>query len=241
MLTSLLLFALAATVTSHTVIVYPGWRGNNLHTNGTMPDGFSVPEGSRGINWNETAESYTFPYGMQWMYPCGGMPTSTNRTKWPVTGGAVTIQPGWFSGHQFAFFYINLGLGKEPRNMSLNMVPVFQIVGPSNRNYSSTFCLPQVPLPTNVTVKPGDLATIQVIETAQHGAALYSCVDIEFAEPQDVPQVNRSNCWNSTEPDVKIGFNLVFATKSLNSAAPALLTDLISVILPLFVALALLW
>jgi hypothetical protein len=31
---------------AHTVITYPGWRGDNLITN------------------------ETFPYGMQWMYPC---------------------------------------------------------------------------------------------------------------------------------------------------------------------------
>lgn len=33
-------------VAAHTVLTYPGWRGNNLHDN------------------------VTFPYGMQWMYPC---------------------------------------------------------------------------------------------------------------------------------------------------------------------------
>lgn len=34
----------------------------------------------------------------QWMYPCGGMPMSTNRSLWPVSGGALALQPGWFSG-----------------------------------------------------------------------------------------------------------------------------------------------
>ena len=33
-------------VDAHTVLTYPGWRGDNLVTNDT------------------------FPYGMQWMYPC---------------------------------------------------------------------------------------------------------------------------------------------------------------------------
>jgi hypothetical protein len=37
---------LSAEVLAHTVITYPGWRGDNLITNDT------------------------FPYGMQWMYPC---------------------------------------------------------------------------------------------------------------------------------------------------------------------------
>jgi hypothetical protein len=35
-----------STVQAHTVITYPGWRGDNLITN------------------------ETWPYGMQWMYPC---------------------------------------------------------------------------------------------------------------------------------------------------------------------------
>lgn len=37
---------LATIVSAHSVITYPGWRGNNLITNAT------------------------FPYGMQWIYPC---------------------------------------------------------------------------------------------------------------------------------------------------------------------------
>ena len=42
----LVALALAAIASAHTVITYPGSRGNNLITNDT------------------------FPYGMQWMYPC---------------------------------------------------------------------------------------------------------------------------------------------------------------------------
>ena len=38
--------ATVALVEAHSVITYPGWRGDNLITNDT------------------------FPYGMQWMYPC---------------------------------------------------------------------------------------------------------------------------------------------------------------------------
>ncbi|PSS28292.1 hypothetical protein M430DRAFT_113882 [Amorphotheca resinae ATCC 22711] len=173
---------------AHTVITYPGWRGDNLITN------------------------ETFPYGMQWMYPCGGMPTTTNRTKWPITGGAIAVQPGWFQGHATAFFYMNLGFGTNgpdggPPNMSNPMVPVFQIVGPSRNPYPGTFCLPQVPLPANTTVNVGDNATIQVVETAVHGAALFSCVDITFALPEDVAEVNSSNCFNSST----ISFNSVFS------------------------------
>lgn len=108
----------------------------------------------------------------------GGMPISTNRTLWPVTGGAVGVQPGWFPGHASAFFYINLGEGTIPLNYSLPMQPVFQITGPTNVQYDGSFCLPQVPLPANFTAKIGDNATIQIVETAQHGAALYNVRDI---------------------------------------------------------------
>lgn len=106
--------------------------------------------------------------------PGGGMPTTTNRTKWPTTGGAVGWQPGWFSGHKTALSFINLGLGTEPMNMSHNMVPVFQLNGPSNDMYPGSVCLLQVPMPANISVNVGDNATIQIVEIAQHGAALYS-------------------------------------------------------------------
>lgn len=102
------------------------------------------------------------------------MPLTQNRTKWPVTGGAIALQPGWFSGHQTAFFYINMGFDTEPKNLSFPMLPVFQITGPSREPYPGTFCLPQVPLPVNASVKVGDNATIQVIETAIHGASLFN-------------------------------------------------------------------
>ena len=149
-------------------MTYPGWRGDNLHTNGTVYDTNGLISGGD----NSTGEYW--PYGMQWDYPCGGMPTSTNRTKWPVGGGAIAVQPGWFQGHQTAFFYVNLGLGTVPPNMSNVMVPPFEIVGPTKNPYPGTFCLPQVPLPANLTVNVGDNATIQIIETAVHGAALYN-------------------------------------------------------------------
>lgn len=58
MLTSTLVaVAGAALASAHTVITYPGWRGNSLQT---------------------TEE---FPYGMQWMYPCESItPLSPSQT-----------------------------------------------------------------------------------------------------------------------------------------------------------------
>ncbi|RKF80963.1 Uncharacterized protein GcM1_188029 [Golovinomyces cichoracearum] len=193
---ALFMIVLSIVIEAHTVITYPGWRGNNLITN------------------------YEFPYGMQWMYPCGGMRTTTNRTNWPLNGGAIAVQPGWFPGHATAFFYLNIGLGTDgpdggPPNMSFPLVPVFQIVGPSREPFPGTFCLPQVLLPNNISVKVGDNATIQVIETAIHGASLYSCVDITFSEPEHVNEVNSSNCFNSSQ----IAFNDIYTVAVTQSSS----------------------
>jgi len=176
------------------------------------------------VNYQNSSQELVYPYGMQWIYPCGGMSTTQNRTKWPINGGAVAFQPGWFTGHQTAFVYVNMGLGTVPPNMSHPIVPVFQITGPSNLNYNGSFCLPQVPLPTNISVNVGDNATIQIIETAVHGAALYSCVDITFAEPADVAQVNQQNCFNSSighNDGGPIGQNYVYTASGLTAGSPA--------------------
>ncbi|KAI0018021.1 hypothetical protein F4780DRAFT_752900 [Xylariomycetidae sp. FL0641] len=201
MLSSIFLTVAASTLaTAHIVMTYPGWRYDNLITN------------------------ETWPYGMQWMYPCGGTYLTTNRTYWPTTGGAVASQPGWFQGHQTALLYVNLGVGTDapdggPLNMSNPMVPPFQVLGPSKGPYPGGLCLPQVSLPTNMSFSAGDNATIQVVEIAQHGAALYSCVDITFAEPGDprIPEVNETNCYNSSD----LGFAQMYTitTKEINSSA----------------------
>ena len=57
---SLLLLSIwTLAVNAHTVITYPGYRGNNLHTNGSLVETGGLGE-SNG----------TYPYGMQWAYPC---------------------------------------------------------------------------------------------------------------------------------------------------------------------------
>jgi len=57
----LVLTLLANLLTAHTIITYPGWRGDNLNTSGTI-----------GV---DDYGDHLFPYGMQWAYPCN-MPTS---------------------------------------------------------------------------------------------------------------------------------------------------------------------
>ncbi|KAM3416199.1 hypothetical protein BST61_g7805 [Cercospora zeina] len=206
---------------AHTVITYPGWRGNNLHTTGELPQ--NNPD-TVGVDYNNSTGEYDFPYGMQWIYPCGGMPMTQNRTKWPKDGGALSVQPGWFSGHQKAFFYVNIGITPQgsaaPPNYSHPVVHAFQIGGPNNSIYGGQFCLPQVRMPPNLTLEVGDNITIQVIETAQHGAALYSCVDVTLVDNNDpsLEEVTAQNCYNSSY----ITFQSVFTSQSLTAGASAL-------------------
>lgn len=110
------------------------------------------------------------------------MGLSRNRTYWPISGGAVSFEPGWRRGHEKAVGYINLGIGTEgpdhgPKNMSFPMVHEFKILGPTNEEYDGQICLPSVALPEGLEINVGDNATIQVVEIAQHGAALYSVGD----------------------------------------------------------------
>jgi hypothetical protein len=64
--TFLAILATTSIAQAHSVITYPGWRGNNLHTNGTAPE---QNPGSLGIDFSDNGTS-SFPWGQQWIYPC---------------------------------------------------------------------------------------------------------------------------------------------------------------------------
>ena len=55
--------SLAAFVYAHTVITYPGWRGDNLGMSGTI-------ESTNGLGADYENGSLVYPYGEQWIYPC---------------------------------------------------------------------------------------------------------------------------------------------------------------------------
>lgn len=63
---------------------------------------------------------------------------------------------------------------QAPPNYSHPVVGPLEVTGPNNTQYPGQFCYPQVRMPANVTLSVGQNITIQVIEIAQHGAALYS-------------------------------------------------------------------
>ena len=62
---ALLILLYAGLTHAHTVITYPGYRGNNLHTNGTVAQAHGL-----GVAYDKGNDSYIFPYGMEWIYPC---------------------------------------------------------------------------------------------------------------------------------------------------------------------------
>ncbi len=59
--------------------------------------------------------------------------------------------------------------------------------------YNGSVCFPQVPLPANFTAEIGKNATIQIVEAAQHGAALYNVSHPE-ARARD-PLVGGGGVW----------------------------------------------
>ncbi|ETS78288.1 hypothetical protein PFICI_10350 [Pestalotiopsis fici W106-1] len=190
----LTVMVLAAVVQSHLHIIYPGSRGENLVINGTVAETNGL-----SIGLANGTDNPIYPYGMQWQYPCGGLPVGQNRTSWPVRGnGILSFQMGLQAGHSKALLYVNMGLGSLPPNHSLVMVPVFNIDGPTNAEYHDSICLDHVPLPANVTVNPGDNATIQIVQAAKHGAALYNCVDVTFVDNLETPSLDSIGCSNST-------------------------------------------
>lgn len=62
------------------------------------------------------------------------------------------------------------------------------------------------------------------------------CADITFAEPEDVPEVNETNCRNSTEPGQEIGFQLVYTTKENAAYRNLVVNPWLSVVLPVMLA-----
>lgn len=60
-------------------------------------------------------------------------------------------------------------------------------------------------------LRVGDNATIQVIQVALHGGALYNCADVTFVESEEESdKLEDERCVNTTT----IGFNQVYTTRS---------------------------
>jgi len=147
------------------------------------------------------------------------MPLSSNRTNWPVGGGAISIAPGLAPGFKNSFIYINIakteGNALAPGNFSHLAMPPLAITGKDDLNpWAGQFCLPQVPMPAGVQFNVGDSATIQVVQVAANGQAVYNCADVTLL-PNGSPNITTitpQNCYNSTD----IAISSIFTTTSLS-------------------------
>jgi len=114
-------------------------------------------------------------------FPCGGQDTvSKTRTQWPMTGGDIQLE----MGHDQANVQVLLGLGNDPApNFNITLRPIFTEQGLGD------FCMTGFSLPSGVTVKDGDNATIQVVTNGDGNppGGLYNCADITFESSAPAP------------------------------------------------------
>lgn len=74
---ALCLAAFSSVVSTHTVITYPGWRGDNLHTTGNVTDDAFPSGAGLGVGLGTGKNNLTYPFGMQWIYPCSHLTCCT--------------------------------------------------------------------------------------------------------------------------------------------------------------------
>lgn len=106
------------------------------------------------------------------------MPITTNRTKWPVGGGAVSVAPGMGDGFKSSFLYINIGkteFGDEaPLNYSHPISTPIALGGANQSTWPGQVCIPQLGMPAGMVFEVGDNITIQVVQVGADGRAVYS-------------------------------------------------------------------
>ncbi|KAK7740619.1 hypothetical protein SLS62_011060 [Diatrype stigma] len=145
----ILLFAGVRLVSAHMAINYPFWRGDSI--------------------WKDKTNS-------QYTIPCAGFPVTSNRTEWPLAGGALAVET-----HQpWEIFHINIGLGNDPRVFNKTLTP-FHV----NITGKGTACIPLVRVPIGIGYDRQN-ATLQVVSYSSLGQALYN-VNVSWSSiPTDV-------------------------------------------------------
>ncbi|GAB1743689.1 hypothetical protein NU219Hw_g613t1 [Hortaea werneckii] len=152
---------LAQLALAHFDITYPGTRGDSF-----------------------------LPPASQWLYPCAGINTTTNRTMWPTTGGSLVLD----LHHPFTYIWLNLGLGEEVASFNVSLTPNL----PYNETGNGTLCLPRVALPEEANVTEGAVGSLQVITVGDSGSALYNCADLMFTSNATLLTAGEGECVNST-------------------------------------------
>jgi hypothetical protein len=98
--------------------------------------------------------------------PCGGIDTpATKRTPVSTTSLAVDLK----MGHDENAVQVLLGLGDDPgNNFNITLVPTFRQEG------LGEFCLKEIPLPSDLGIKDGMNATLQVVANGDPNGGLYN-------------------------------------------------------------------
>ena len=161
----LTVFALWATLAyCHFSIDYPLERGDTLNTNPMMQLTYPCQPLPCLITLDSTANQISGA-------GVGQDVSASNRTEWPINGGSLKIT----ATHRASDVYIALAFGDDiPKAWYFNHTLTS---APLNQTGTGSFCLPQVPVPSEYNVTDGTTASLQVIMYAFDGAAVYGVYD----------------------------------------------------------------
>lgn len=98
--------------------------------------------------------------------PCGGFDTpASERTPISTTSLALALR----MGHDQNAVQVLMGMGDNPgNNFNITLLPTFRQEG------LGEFCLPEIPLPSNLGIMDGMNATIQVVTNGDPTGGLYN-------------------------------------------------------------------
>ncbi|RKF54319.1 Uncharacterized protein OnM2_098015 [Erysiphe neolycopersici] len=121
-------------------------------------------------------------------FPCGGLnEVSTQRTLYPITGGAIGIEVG----HARTNIEVLIAFESEPTTKFKTILrKTFTQMG------TGKFCMTNVNMPVELDIHEGTNATIQVITNSDDDGigGYYSCSDITFG----ISAFDFDICQNST-------------------------------------------
>ncbi|ERF73852.1 hypothetical protein EPUS_05557 [Endocarpon pusillum Z07020] len=140
--------------------------------------------------------------------PCGGFDTPTSeRTSVSTTSLVLALR----MGHDENAVQVLMGMGDNPgNNFNITLVSTFREEG------LGEFCLPDIPLPSNLGIMDGMNATIQVVTNGDPAGGLYNCADITFTTGTVNPP---SQCTNGTGVNAS-PFPSQAAARNANESTP---------------------
>ena len=110
-------------------------------------------------------------------FPCGSQDTvSDSRTPFPLTGGPIQLS----MEHDQSAVQVLIGMGNNPGE-AFNTV----LLKTLQENGIGKFCLGDVVIPTDLGVKQGDNATLQVVTNGDPTGGLYNVSSRFLGKPSE--------------------------------------------------------